>query len=218
MAKPACASSRHFLATTFPGPAKPEAARAAIDFRKFPTVGQVRPSNVTWAGVDYAASCTVAEAARFYRQELAKKGWGEQRPTPLEGDDRARLRFRKDAFIVEVSILANEGKGVGIGVHNRGDLYTPDLLHLEDADLNADSVQEATRYTTAATPQAVLDFYRKELPKFGWKLTKGPEAIPSHFELEFIQRDEAGRPGHDERRKKDRSAGRVIGGWRERKD
>lgn len=171
-----------------PRPGKPEEALAVIDLRKFPTIDGVRATNVTSGGVDYAASGSVADAVRFYRQEFAKKGWREQRPTPLETDDRARLRFGKEAFIVEVSILANEGRGVGIGVHNRGDLNTRELLHLEDAKLNPDSVKEATRYTTAATTDTAVDFYRKELPKFGWELAKGPETIPSHIELVFVQK------------------------------
>src|SRR5262249_48293104 len=53
---------------------------------------------------------------------------------------------------------------------------------------SAASFPEDARYTTAATVDNVIDFYRNELPKFGWQLAKGPEVIPSHIELEFVQK------------------------------
>ena len=73
----------------------------------------VLPANATSAGVNYMASGKVADAVRFYRQELPKKGWREERPTPLESEDRAKLRFSKEGFIVEVSLMAGEPRGVG---------------------------------------------------------------------------------------------------------
>jgi len=35
---------------------------------------------------------------------------------------------------------------------------------------------------------AAVDFYRNEMPKFVWHLSKGPEASLSHIELVFVQK------------------------------
>ena len=169
-------------------PGRPEEARAVIDLEKFQCIGGVRPSSATSAGVNYMTSGRVAEAARFYRQWLAKAGWREVKPTPLETDDRARLRFGKNGFILEVSLMLGEPRGVGVSVTNRGNLNTRNLLHLEDAKLVDAGEPEHTRYTTGATVDAAVDFYRKEMPKFGWQLSKGPETTLSYIELVFVQK------------------------------
>src|SRR5262249_28370707 len=149
-------------------------APGVIDLRKFPRLGGAPRVNASSAAVHYATSGKVADATRFYRKELSAKGWTERTPPPIENDDRATLRFGKKGFILEVSILTLDGgPGVGISVDNRGDLNIRDLLHLEDAKLDASRKQEYTRYTTSATPDAAVEFYRHEMPKFGWEELKG---------------------------------------------
>jgi hypothetical protein len=168
-----------------PRPGDPEAARGVIDLRKFPLLNDRARASASSAAVHYAASGKVADATRFYRKELSAKGWTEQMPPPIENDDRATLRFGKRGFILEVSILTLDGgPGVGISVDNRGNLDTRELLHLEDAKLDASSVQEQARYTTSATPDVAVEFYRHEIPKFGWEESKGPGG--SHVQLDGI--------------------------------
>jgi catechol 2,3-dioxygenase-like lactoylglutathione lyase family enzyme len=176
---------------TIPHPGDPEVARGAIDVGRFPRLGGAAGAEASSAHVRYAASGTVADAARFYRKELAAKGWSERVPPPIENDDRATLRFGKKGFILEVSILTNEGKGIGISVHNCGDLNTRKLLHLEDAKLDASSLQEHTRYTTSATADAASEFYRHEMPRFGWEESKDLDASVvdlSAIKLFFVQK------------------------------
>src|SRR5262249_3890922 len=51
------------------GPNSPQKALAVIDLRKFPRLGGAPASSATSARAQYAASGSVADAVRFYRQE-----------------------------------------------------------------------------------------------------------------------------------------------------
>jgi hypothetical protein len=65
------------------------------------------------------------------------------------------------------------------------------LLHLEDAKLDSSSVQEHARYTTSAAPDAAVEFYRHEMPKFGWEESKAPgdsRVQLDGFYLVFVQK------------------------------
>jgi len=166
-----------------PRPASASDTLAAIDLRKLPRMEGAMGIQVDSARVEYAVAGTIADVLRFYRREFPKKGWAEKLPTPPHSDNQARVRFAKGQFIVELSVRSKDGKETTVLVLNRGDVDLRKLLHPRDAKIDFLSEQEEVNFMTSLSPEAAKDFYRQELPKFGWKETSSA----SSQALEFSQ-------------------------------
>jgi hypothetical protein len=172
-----------------PRPAAEAEALRAIDLRKFPSYKGAAGVKATSASLELTALGSVAEAVRFYRQELTKQGWQERGPA-FQTAERATLRFGKDDFLLHLAVRI-EGQGVAIALYNKGDVDVRKLLHPDDAKPDATSVEDDARYSTALPIEAAADFYRKQLPHFGWQEATAAEAptekAPARS-LAFIQK------------------------------
>src|SRR5262249_32622071 len=107
----------------------------------------------------------------------------EKLPAPPPSDKQARARFAKGQFIVELSARSKGDKETTVVVLNRGDLDLRKLLHPRDVKVDFLTEQEEITFTTSLSPEAAKDFYKQELPKFGWQETSSA----SSQALEFSQ-------------------------------
>jgi hypothetical protein len=164
-----------------PRPASASNILSAIDLQKLPRMEGAKGARVDSAKVEYSVAGTMADVLRFYRSEFPKKGWTEKLPTPPQSDNQARLRFSKGPFLVELSARSKDGKETTVSVQNRGDLDLRKLLHPVDAKVDFLKEQEEIDFTTSLSPEAAKDFYRQELPKFGWKETSSPTSQALEF-------------------------------------
>jgi hypothetical protein len=159
------------LGDRIPRPASEADALRAIDLRKLTRMKGALGARVDSARVEYTVASTIADALQFHRAEFSKRGWAERLPTPPPSADRARVRFGKGPFIVDLSVNSKDGNDIAVLVQHRGDLDLRELLHPLDAKIDPASEQEEMTLATSLSAEAVTDYYRQELPKFGWKET-----------------------------------------------
>ena len=97
--------------------------------------------------VDFSASSSVRDLARFYRAEMKSKGWREQ-PTVIDKDTMAALRFSKGGDDISITIM-QMGKSAKVSATGSG---------LAKAASSAPAATvEAKRATTADTELTVQE-------------------------------------------------------------
>jgi hypothetical protein len=171
------------IGAAIPRPASAADALAAIDLRQLPRMEGAVGARVDSAGLEYSVAGTIEDVLQFYRNEFGKKGWAEKSPAPPHSDNQAGVRFAKGQFIVELSARSKGDKDTTVSMLNRGDLDLRKLLHPPDVKVDFLTEPEEVNFTTGLSPEAAKDFYRRELPKFGWRDTSSA----SSQALEFSQ-------------------------------
>jgi hypothetical protein len=166
-----------------PRPAPEAETLRAIDLRKVPRLKGATGAQVDSARVEYTVAGTIANVLRFYQGEFSKRGWAERSTTTPRSANQACVRFAKGPFVVGLSVQSEDGKPITVLVQHRGDLDLRKLLHPLDAKIDPASEQEEMKLATNLSLKAAKDYYRQELPKFGWKEGSGS----SNQTLEFSQ-------------------------------
>ncbi len=122
-----------------------------------------------------------AEVARFLRTELKRLGWREavnpDMPADEEQDDSGYVSFIQRGVHIGANMQVKDGKTevmYDAGLLQVGVPIMPDakgrIEHCEAPYLHLG-------YATPSPPNAVLEFYRKELPALGWSLRPGTGKI-----------------------------------------
>jgi hypothetical protein len=161
------------LGDRIPRPASEQDTLYAIDLRELPRMKGASAARVDSARVEYTVASTMADALQFHQGAFAKLRWAERLPRPSQSPDRAHLRFTKGLFLADLTVTAKDSNELTVLVQHRGDLDLRELLHPLDAKIDPPGDQDEITLTTSLSAEAVKDFYRQELPKFGWKETAG---------------------------------------------
>lgn len=139
---------------------------------------------------DFNASSSEKEIIQFYKEILHRQGWTVSKDNPhvfikknlkLSIDFYPSLDKNKVAYSIKVLEIANQldtkGTCTGGGCmkkpplqHNITAVYPPDAKLLSE-NILSNNVQSFV-YKTKLKPEAVIDFYLKKMPVFGWKLKK----------------------------------------------
>jgi hypothetical protein len=183
-------------------PASLEETRRVIDFRKFPIQdgAKVREKkSVTHLSCQLPKQ-DAAEAAKFYRAKLAEAGWKvEDDPSLGHGqviEDNRYFLFTatKLGFFLDGGVIEDRAKDeLSVRFTNYGNIDSRTLPRMAGAELKHPAFW-GTSYRTDATPDAVLEFTRKELAKGGWREVEMParfkraNAPGKRQYLRFIQR------------------------------
>jgi hypothetical protein len=161
-----------FAVKAIPTPAGEKEKLAALDLRKLPRLGELPAKVNTGVRLVYETRSSVAKAVEFYRKAFADAGWTLVPPF-ADLDARGRLHFEKDGFFagVDIDAIRNKTGMVTVAVHNLGNVDTRQLPHPPGAEFKP--LREAAYFIRVpASPAEVEAFYRKELPKLGWKEKK----------------------------------------------
>jgi hypothetical protein len=171
------------LGERIPRPASEADTLRAIDLRKLPRMKGASGAQVDSARMEYTVAGTIADVLRFYQGEFSQRGWAQRSTTSPPSANHARVRFAKEAFLVDLSVQSEGGKELRVLVQHRGDLDLRKLPHPLDAKIDPASEQEEVNLATNLSLRAAKAYYRQELPKFGWKESSGS----SNQTLEFTQ-------------------------------
>ena len=137
-------------------------------------------SNVTI----FVTDAKPAEVARFVRAELKPLGWRETAfpgiPADFEPDENSLvINFIQRGTHINVLLNLKDGKTevmYQVGMLKVGLPIMPDakgrIEHSEAPSLHLG-------YATPSPPEAVLEFYRKEMPALGWSIRPGTDKIES---------------------------------------
>lgn len=160
-----------FAVKAVPTPAGEKEKLAAIDLKSFPRIGELDAKVNTGTRLEYGVYTGTEKAVAFYRKAFADKGW-TQVPPLIDVFDKGELHFEKDGFSVEVALRRNPNGGlVTCTVTNHGNVDTRHLPHPPGAEFSP--IRKPVFFIqTTATPAEAEAFYRKELPKLGWKEKK----------------------------------------------
>ncbi len=160
-----------FTLKAVPTPAGEKEKLAALDLKTFPRLGELDAKVNTGTRLEYGVYTTTEKAVAFYRKAFIDKGW-TQVPPLTDVFDKGELHFEKDGFSVEVNLTRNPNGGlVTCTVTNHGNVDTRHLPHPLGAEFSP--LRKPVFFIqTTATPAEVEAFYRKELPKLGWKEKK----------------------------------------------
>lgn len=142
-----------------------------------------------------------AKAVEFYRTTLVPLGW-----KPAEGDAQlwgiypqgAQLIFFKNGHAAYVSLGITPADGnLNCGLFHVGNVDARTLPQVAPPTKVVEATPARATYETAAKPDEVRDFARKEMTKLGWKTWDRPvpsgvppevrAAMQSQSELKFIQ-------------------------------
>jgi hypothetical protein len=122
-------------------------------------------------GVNYQAPGKVADAAGFYRKHFAAQGWTEI-PPRSSMEKMAGLKFEKSGYLVSVGASEFDKPGfVTVSVANHGNVDLRQLPYPPGAEIHPQRDAHVNINTTLTT-DAAFEFYRKELPRLGWKEAK----------------------------------------------
>lgn len=146
---------------------------ANIDARRFPRTDVAELVEELPSRVIYRTLADGEKIRKFMSEELAKQGWQEFRRPPIKGlppgmgGTNNEARFLKGAVGVDVMTYPVDGKTqVMTGVRVLPNPL-PVMTEARAVEYEEDPVQ--LTYATPADVDAVLAFYRKEMPKLGWK-------------------------------------------------
>lgn len=129
----------------------------------------------------FLTDAKVAEVTRFVRTELKTLGWREtiypNMPTEEEPADDLALSFIQRGICINAHMQAKDGK---TNVMYSVGLRKVELPIMPDAKGRIEYSEEPylqLGYATPSPPEAVLAFYRKELPAVGWSVPSGADKI-----------------------------------------
>ena len=146
-----------------------------LDARRLPRVAGAEVINALPERIIYRTDANPDTVKEFLRVELKKQGWLEfRRPLPSgvsrPPNDRA-LSFLNRAAAIEIFLTPQEGK---TGVNTSVRVLEDQLPVMPDAEgIEFDRSPLTLFYRTAAGPEEVLAFHRKEFAAQGWKLREG---------------------------------------------
>ncbi|HMO36232.1 MAG TPA: hypothetical protein PKA06_09325, partial [Gemmatales bacterium] len=107
----------------------------------------------------------------FYRKVLTTAGWKEK-ASPLETEDVASLHFQKQGYNLQLSAGWDKRKNHAVvGLRHLGNVDVRQLPYPKDCIIETTEV-EAINTTTKLSIEEVMQFYREELPKLGWREQK----------------------------------------------
>jgi hypothetical protein len=152
-----------------------------IDARTIPRPPRAEVTQLQSNVTIFLTELKPAEVARFVRTELKPLGWREtvipNMPTDEEQADEAFVNFVQRGLHINTLINVKGGKTevmYSVGMLRVGLPVMPDVKvrieHSEEPTLHLG-------YVTPSKPDAVLDFYRKELPALGWKFRAGTDKV-----------------------------------------
>jgi hypothetical protein len=129
-----------------------------------------------YTSTNYTTEASVNEVTEFLAKEIAALGWQEY--VAYMGSSRrspGSLNFRKQAIHLAIYAYKDREKPGKTSVSYSAGLLSDDIpvmpdavsLRLEDGEFFQ------LRFETPAAYQAVVDFYKKELPALGWKYREG---------------------------------------------
>jgi hypothetical protein len=153
-------------------PATIEEVVGLIDLRKLARFegARVTLDKATWFNCSVPGK--MADGAEFYRKQLTDLGWIEDK-TPIPGMDASKYFFAgfdKGAFRVNLSVNKNyKDEGIiDISLTNLGNVDIQQFPRQDDAKPTFVN-RHYVSYKTAAKPDAIIDFYRKDLTAHGWR-------------------------------------------------
>jgi hypothetical protein len=163
-----------FCAKEMATPAKLKDCLEVIDMRKLPLMDKAqkldhdKKMTVLAMAVSYQAPGTVTDAAKFYRKALGDMGWKEIPPVN-DMDKMLTLKFEKAGYLVSVGASEYDKPGfVTVAVVNHSNVDIRQLPYPPGAEIHP-TRDEFVNINTTLTKEEAFDFYRKELPKLGWK-------------------------------------------------
>src|SRR5262249_48742041 len=152
-------------------PATIDEVLQTIDLRQLPKLDGAKVQIAKGSELHYSAPGRMVDAASLYRKKLSELGWTEDK-TPVPGLDPEKylyVKFDKAGFCVNLSANPGDKEGtVDVHLNNCGNVDPRLLPQLTDAKPTISNRQYLS-YTTAAKPEAVIDFCRKEITARGWK-------------------------------------------------
>lgn len=161
-----------FAVKTIPTPAGEKEQLDALDVRKLPRLGEVPAKVNTGVRLVYETRSAVDKAVAFYRKAFTEKGWTLVPPF-ADVYAKGRLHFEKDGFFASVDIdsIRNKTGMVTVAVHNLGNVDTRQLPHPAGAEVPP--LRGGAYFIRVPFKPAEIEaYYRKELPKLGWKEKK----------------------------------------------
>ncbi len=119
----------------------------------------------------YQCPASLEEVAKYYRKQLTGLGFTELSPD-IEIDNMVQLKFEKAGYLVSVGAHRDDKtKMTEINLINYGNVDLRQLPFPPGAKIRAIRTQ-FENCTTTLTKEEAFEFYRKELPKLGWKEVK----------------------------------------------
>ncbi|HMO36231.1 MAG TPA: hypothetical protein PKA06_09320, partial [Gemmatales bacterium] len=158
-------------------PATLEQIQAAIDFEKLPKMEGATKARATFTSLTYQAPGTFEQAAEFYRQELSKLGWKEDRS--LSSSDHKQLlnlTFDKDGMCLSLSGYRSKPEdNMSITLMNFGNVDVRRFPKLDDAEIQTNQ-KNAVFYSTAKSADEAVKFCHQFMLNQGWKEKPNPSA------------------------------------------
>lgn len=132
----------------------------------------------------YSSELPFAEIAKFYQERLSRDGW----ESIAAGSFPEGLIFKREDEMLNIQRLPAENPQETVFSLSRGKVgpFTGEMPQAEEKEFqdlpvypNAksaplSSLQSASGdligYTTADSPEEVLEFYRQQLPQYGWQI------------------------------------------------
>lgn len=156
-------------------PAHVVEAGDVLDLSKLPWPEGTDGANDDVTQLSYEGPGDLEACREFYRKWFADAGWRDVTP---EGQSGEGFDFEKDGFRVACTILESPHKNgdVMIRILNHGNV---DARRLPKPDSVAETVLERptfAMYFAKGSVEQTADFYRRELPKLGWRLTRTIDA------------------------------------------
>lgn len=132
----------------------------------------------------YQCPAGVDDVAKYYRKQFAALGFTELSPE-IEIDYMVQLKFEKAGYLISVSAQRNDkAKITEVNLINYGNVDLRQLPFPAGANIRLIRTQ-TMNCTTTLTNEEAFEFYRKELPKLGWKEVKSR----GQGTMRFVQND-----------------------------
>jgi len=132
----------------------------------------------------YQCPAGIEDVAKYYRKRLTDLGFTEISPD-IEIDHMIQLKFEKAGFLVVAGAQRDDkAKITEVNLINYGNVDLRQLPFPAGANIRPIRTQ-TMNCTTTLTKEQAFEFYRKELPKLGWKEVKSR----GQGTMRFVQND-----------------------------
>jgi hypothetical protein len=173
----------------------------AVDFSAqaealpFPRDAREVEFDATFDGIEYTSGSSLAALVDYYRKEMPKRGWTEDKSAAEIEDDSAELTFEHEADSVDIE-FAEYSDGVTVSMDSEGLDFShtsdpaalikagvpqpPAYVFLQQelprpADVQDEEYSDdASHFKSTLALQAAFDFYAKALKGASWRETRQP--------------------------------------------